>query len=286
VVSEQILSRFEKDVNDLAVELNRLAARRKELSRQGDALQGNVEELRRETQAHNNMLKEARLRSLLGELKSNLEQRAEEGRRGEEQHRTFEEQVLSLMVLYNDRIENLLGQIKPSEKGTPPESCIREILGVISRRERIQLKAESIRLGAEQRRMGRFPLLLDASAMDRENLLLARGFLKDREAQLLEQIERSSLEEMEIHRQIKLETRVRNTIENALATHGEEPLIQNGVNVLTQEGGQWKARLLYLNHDQERDRVLLTQTKQYLKKVEQRLKKPLGNSSGKPKSTM
>jgi uncharacterized protein (DUF1330 family) len=232
------------------------------------------------------MLKEARLRSLLGELKSNLEQRAEEGRRGEEQHRTFEEQVLSLMVLYNDRIENLLGQIKPSEKGTPPESCIREILGVISRRERIQLKAESIRLGAEQRRMGRFPLLLDASAMDRENLLLARGFLKDREAQLLEQIERSSLEEMEIHRQIKLETRVRNTIENALATHGEEPLIQNGVNVLTQEGGQWKARLLYLNHDQERDRVLLTQTKQYLKKVEQRLKKPLGNSSGKPKSTM
>jgi hypothetical protein len=286
MVSEEILSRFEKDVNDLALELNRMAARRKEMNRQGEQLQGNVEQLRRETQAHPNMLKDVRIRNLLGELKSNLEQRAEEERRTEEMRRTFEEQVLSLTVLYNDRVESLLGEFKSSGKSPWPERSTVEILGVIGRREMIQRKAEAIRHEAQQRGIDRYPRLFDVSSMDHENLLLAKGFLGDRETQLSEQIERISLEMMEIHRQIKLEARIRLTIGKALDMRSQDPKAQNGLSVLAQQGTQGKARLLYLSHDLERYQTLLKRTKQYLKNVDKKLKTTQGKNSGKLPLTM
>jgi hypothetical protein len=286
MVSEEILSRFEKDVNDLAIELNHRAARRKEMNRQGEQLQGNVEQLRSETQAHPNMLKEVRIRNLLGELKSNLEQRAEEERRVEEIRRTFEEQVLSLTVLYNDRIESLLGEFKSLGKGPWPERSIIEILGVIGRREMIQRKAEGIRHEAQQRGIDRYPRLFDVSTMDHENLLLAKGFLGDREAQLSEQIERISLEMMEIHRQIKLEARIRLTIGKALDIQNKDTMAQNGLSVLAQQGAQGKARLLYLSHDLARYQALLTKTRLYLKNVDKKLKATQGKNSGKLPLTM
>lgn len=285
VVNEEILGRFEKDVTDLAGELNRLAVRRKELARQGDQLQATAEELHRETLSHPNMLKEARLRSLLGQLKGNLDRRAEEGRREEEQHRTFEEQVLSLAVLYNDRIENLLERVHQNDsKSHSPKKTI-EILEVIGRRDVLQRKAENLRLGTQRKGMDRFPDMDDISSMDHENLLLAKGFLKDREAQLTEQIERAQLEEMELHRQIKLESKVRESIGPKPPLLDGDRVVESGWKVLVQQGEREKARLLYLGREHNRYRALLFKTKQYLRTVERCLQKPgLKPTGGSPYS--
>jgi transcription elongation GreA/GreB family factor len=271
VVSEEILVRFEKDVDSLAEELNHLAEHRRDLTRLGERLQAEAETFRRETQTHPNMLKEMHLRSVLGDLKTNLEQRAEEGRHEEEQHRTFEEQVLSLVVLYNDRVESQLVAFRSNHRDGNRMTEATEILGLIGRRETLQRKAETLRVGRHPQGSDQFPDRAAFGVTNHENLLLAKGFLEDRVTELSEQIERANLEEMELHRQAKLEQNARILLGALPAKMKSGPMVQNGIRVLSQQGGQGKARLLFLGAQIKRYRLEFLKTKQYLRTVEKRL---------------
>lgn len=274
VVDEAILTRFEKDVNEMATELHRRAERRRNLEREGSRLEAQVEALRRETRDDPNMLKEAKLNGLLGDLKANLGQRAEEERRAEDQNRTFEEQVLSLAVLYNDRIEGLLTGSAPAVPAGG-RGVNAEILRLVGRREALQTRAESLLEAVPGRSLERYPELPRSAALDREDLNLLRGFLKDREARLREQWERADLEMMELRRQIRLEGMARSRFVQPPQT-ASDPMGVLGVRVLFHQAGHGANRLAHLQKMKSRCGTLLAKTRRDLKTVEGWIKKTPG----------
>jgi hypothetical protein len=265
MVSDEILSRFEQDVRELAEELNRLVTHQKASAKESDRVQREIEVLREETRKSPNMLKEARLKSLLGELKTRLQRQAEEGRRAEELHRTFEEQVLSLAVLYNDRLEGLLTSYRAETRASSRSSIADSVLSLTRRRDELQGMAAGLRLAPHQRGLDQYPDLSRLAEMERSRLLLARGFLMDREAALTEQIERAHLEEMEIRRQLRLESRLKEAFTTLPDQRGGSPR-----DVARKTRGD-EARLQALEREKSLYRASLSRAKAYLRTVERRL---------------
>jgi hypothetical protein len=228
------------------------------------------------------------LKGVLGELKRALERQAGLERRADEQGKVYEEKALSLAALYNDRVERLLGSAKAFTDPQASESVLDEILRLTRRRTAALEAVDALRLGLRRpgdgvARGGAAPLpdLAALPVKDRQNLNLARGLLLDRRSEIQERLDRFQLEEDEILRQLDLQQRMRELLEDPSRPAGMDETRRRGLERLTgrRERERWENRLLELRRKREKDQVNLLQVEHHLENIEYRLKR-MGRGKG------
>ena len=279
-----ILLKFEKEVEAVSGRYGKLRGETQALAAQVEGLQTEAEKLRDETRTQGNVLKEAQLKGALGDLQKCLERQAKMERQLEELRRTYEEQVLSLAALYNDRLETLLESVKGFTDPQVSESTLDEVVRLTRRRSEALDVVDNLRKGGKTPASPVLPDFNSLPTQDRESLNLARGLLLDRQSEIQERLERYSLEEDEIRRQLDLQDRMRELLEDPLHPTGLDPDQRNRLEHLAgkRERDRWETRLLDIRKKREKDQVTLLQVQHYLVNIQYRLGRLDRRGRGKP----
>lgn len=271
--SDGVLSKFEKEVEGVSARYGKLEEDRRILASQVDRLQGEAETLRNETRGQTNVLKEARLKGVLGDLKRSLERQAKLERQSEELRRTYEEQALSLAALYNDRLEKLLESVKGFTDPQASESTLDEVVRLTRKRTTALDAVDGLRKGGKVPASPVLPNFNILPTRDRQSLNLARGLLLDRRSEIQERLERYSLEEDEIRRQLDLQDKMRELLEDPLHPSGLDAEQRSRLERLAgrRERTRWETRLQEIRRKRDKNQVTLLQVQHYLENIEYRL---------------
>ena len=211
---EKVISDFETSVTSLAEGLENGRSQLRRLQSEIEDLEGKIAKLREGSAQNINVLDEIRLKGLLNDLKDKLEKKSDlqhqwDGKQGE-----FEQKALSLVSLYNDRINLVLANADLSADSSRLPSEVNNLAVLIQKRNRIQALAKQYQAKSEGEESVENSSLETLKTGDRESLLLALDLIRDRKKEQEEQLEKWSIEEEEIRNELKLQGKMQEFLQD------------------------------------------------------------------------
>lgn len=275
---EEVLAQFEDSVGSLSKWLEKARVDRKKNQAEIDALEKKTTALRESTKKSSNVFEEIRLKGLLNDLKTKLDEGSALQHQWDDQLKDFQQKALSLTALYNDRIEAELEKADPSTDPSRLNSEINALTGLIQKRNHIQsLLREYQAVGGPERP----ELEGDLGSLksdDRENLQLAMDLLRDRKKELGERIEKGALEEEEVKNELKLQGKMQEFLEDIQRMNEDSDLPQGSLKRNDLEGVAGKGeqnklekRLADIKLKALLDGQLSAQTDQMMEKVQNQM---------------
>jgi hypothetical protein len=273
-----VQSRFEKDVAALIAWFETDEKRKKDLRLEISDLQDKTGQLRDETRDQSNLFKEIRLKELLNKLKDKLEENSNLDHEADLKRKEFEEKSLSLIDLYNGRIEF---ELESGETNIPPDqlkSKVDRLSDLARQRNRIQVVLDQYGQRDDKEKLGSVGKVFSAKTDDRETLQLTLDLFKDRQKNLQEQMEKWSLEVDSLRNELRLQGEMKDFLKdiqdmNANSNFPQGNLKQEDLEFLSGDS-QKKKLFLRLNDVEQkilRGQKLLAQIEQLSAEVQGRL---------------
>ena len=269
-----VQARFENDITVLIDWFETYKTRKKVLAGEILELQDKSAQLRDQS----NFFKEIHLKELLNKLRDKLEENSDLDHEADLKQKEFEEKCLSLIDLYNGRIEY---ELESGETILPPSQLKSEIdqLCLLARqRNRIQTVLDQYGLKEKNEKLSSVEKIYSAKTNDRETLQLTLDLFKDREKNLQDQIEKWSLELDSLRNELKLQGEMKDFLKdiqdiNADSNFPQGNLKQEDLEFLSGDS-QKKKLFIALNEVQQkvlRGQKLLAQIEQLSTEVQIRL---------------
>jgi cell division protein FtsB len=282
-----VQSRFEKEIAALIAWFQTYENRKKDLTLEISDLQDKTAHLRDETRDQSNLFKEIRLKELLNKLRDKLEENSNLDHEADLKRKEFEEKSLSLIDLYNSRIEF---ELESGETNVTPDQLKSKVdlLSELARqRNRVQVVLDQYGQREDKEKWGSVGEVFSAKTNDKETLQLTLDLFKDRQKNLQEQMEKWSLELDSLRNQLKLQGEMKDFLKdiqnmNADSNFPQGNLKQEDLEFLSGDS-QKKKLLVRLDEVQKkisRGQKLLAQIEQLSVEVRGRLE-PL-NEDKKP----
>lgn len=211
---KKVIAQFEGSVSILAKGLENCQTQMKTLQADIENLEGKIARLREETRNGSGVIDDFRLKSLLNDLKDKLEKNSDLQHQWDGQQKEFEQKAMSLVSLYNDRIDSDLQATDLSSQPAHLNFIFNELVLLIQKRNQT---LELIKR-YQKKSTGENPLPLASFGAlkpgDREGLLLTLDLIRDRKKALEEQLEKWSIEEDEVKNELKLQGKMRDFLED------------------------------------------------------------------------
>jgi chromosome segregation ATPase len=206
---KSVIAQFEESVYSLSKWLEDYQAEMKNL--QGDIrdLEGKIARLREQTQNGSGVLDEIRLKGLLNDLKEKLEKNSDLQHQWDERQKEFEQKAMSLIALYNSRIDTDLEGADLSSQNPQLNLTMNELVLLIQKRNQTLTLLKRYQKKSETENS--LPLTSFGALRfdDREGLLLTLDLIRDRKKSLEEQLEKWSIEEDEVKNELKLQGKMK-----------------------------------------------------------------------------
>jgi len=200
-----VQSRFEKDIATLIAWFETYETSKGDLTTAISDLQNKSAQLRDETRNESNLFKEIHLKELLNKLRDKLEENSDLDRAAELKRKEFEEKCLSLIDLYNGRIEFELESGEASVMPSQLKSKIDRLCLLARQRNRIQSVLNRYGQKENNDKLNSVEKVFSDKTNDRETLQLTLDLFKDRQKNLQDQIEKWSLEMDSLNNELKLQ---------------------------------------------------------------------------------
>jgi hypothetical protein len=199
------VSQFQDSVMFLSNGLEKDQADLDLLQKKIERLENKIEELRQNSENGSNVFDEIRLKSLLNDLKDDLEKSSDLQHNRDNQQKEFEQKALSLIALYNDRIET---ELQPGSGSLEPAALqlkLDSLSLLIQKRNHIQLLLKKYQKKTCNTESIPIASLNSLKTNDREGLQLTQDLIQDRKKGLDEQLAKWSIEEEEVKNELKLQ---------------------------------------------------------------------------------
>jgi len=273
-----VQSRFENDIAVLIAWLEKYETHKNILKLEISDLQNKTSQLRAETREQSNLFKEIRLKELLNELKDKLQEDSTADHDAGLKQKDFEQKCLSLIDLYNSRIEIELESGEVNEAPSQLDSKVNQLSDLARKRNRIQVILKQYRKKEDTEKLAAVGTFSSLKTNDKETLQLTVDLFKDRQKSLQDELEKWNLELDGIRNELKLQGEMKDFLKdiqnmNVDANFPQGNLKQEDVDFLS--GGSQKKKLASRLNDVEqkilRGQKLLAQIDQLLAKVQVRL---------------
>jgi hypothetical protein len=287
---EAMLAKFEREVGASAAALRKMRTERERLAGEVTRLKEETDALHRRLGRTPGVLQEVRLKSLLGELRRRLEAQSEMESRWNASRDEFEEKALSLLTLYNDRIEQEISSTAAFLDPAGSEKRLGALVDTTRKRSRLQ---DLLRLYGEG--AGDLPAAGDwdpstlPPTRDRESLEMTVRLLKDRRREVETRYEQSILREEEILKEIRLQDRMKEFMDDIERVRGDSAFPSGGPlrrDLEWYQGkdqtAQLRDRLLRLRRQREKDQFTLVRLDAYLEQMTHQLKDLRGGREARP----
>jgi hypothetical protein len=279
-----VQDRFENDIANLIIGLEKYQIRKKTLASEIVDLQKKTTQLRDETRSESNVFKEIRLKELLSDLKDKLQENSTIDHEADARQKDFEQKCLSLIDLYNGRIEAALESGEVNAAPAQLDLKVNQLSELAKKRNRIQQILKQYRKKEDNERLVEVGGVSSLKTNDRETLQLTVDLFKDRQKSLQEQVEKWSLELDGLRNELKLQGEMKDFLKdiqnmNADANFPQSNLKQEDLDFLSGDS-QKKKLISRLNEVQQKillGQKLLAQINQLLTKAQGRLD-PLSGS--------
>jgi len=273
-----VQDRFENDIATLIIWLEKYQSRKKALAADIADLQKKTTQLRDETRGESNVFKEIRLKELLNDLKDKLQENSTADHEADARQKDFEQKCLSLIDLYNGRIEYELEAGEVNAAPAQLDSKVNQLSDLAKKRNRVQQILKQYRKKEDHEKLAEVDSVSSLKTNDRETLQLTVDLFKDRQKSLQDQVEKWSLELDGLRNELKLQGEMKDFLKdiqnmNADANFPQGNLKQEDLDFLSGDS-QKKKLISRLNEVQQKillGQKLLAQINQLLTKAQGRL---------------
>ncbi len=273
-----IASQFEESVSSISKWLDSCQAEMKSLQNDIGKLEKKIARLREENRNGSGVIDEFRLKGLLNELRDKLEKNSDLQHQWDEKQKEFEQKAMSLISLYNSRIDNDLQGADLSSQPSQLNLTLNELVLLIQKRNQTLALLKRYPNNA----VGENPLpITTVGALkfdDREGLLLTLDLIRDRKKSLEDQLEKWSIETDEAKNELKLQGKMREFLddvqrmnEDSSFPHGSLKRSDLGDVAGDKERKRLQSRLDNLQQMTDHSRATLTQLDQIMQKVQNHL---------------
>lgn len=274
---EVLLAKFEKEVAATAAVLKELRSDRIALESDIAKLKEESVALHRRLDGTPNVIVEVRLKAILGDLRKKLSMQSALQQRWDALRREYEEKALSLLSLYNDRIENRISGNTTFMDAEATEKVLLELVETTRKRQALQASLDEYRReNPGTNPASSWDLEKLPPSRDREGLLLTMRLLKDRRREIEDRYERSILREEEILKEIRLRERLREFMDDIERMRGDSSSStkQRDLDWVRgqNEALQLREQLLQIRKQREKDQFTLVQLDAYLDRLESRFR--------------
>ena len=192
-----------------------------------EALQEKIAKLRRQTGPNPNVIDQMRIKSNLNELQDQLQTDASLQRHQEEKQKTLEQQGSALIILYNDRIEEILGTSETLPPGPSSLDAKLELLTLyVRKRDHAQNLLARFKSKTPNEDLRALLSSAPPKGNDIESLQLTLDLFHDRKVTIEDQLRKWSAEQDEIKSELKLQGKMREFVDDF---QGMNDLPQNRV---------------------------------------------------------
>ncbi|HXL72198.1 MAG TPA: hypothetical protein VN963_01115, partial [bacterium] len=198
-----VQTRFEKDIYALIAWFEIYENRKRDLTAEISDLQDKTADLRDETRDQANLFKEIHLKELLNKLEDKLEENSNLDHETDLKRKEFEEKCLSLIDLYNSRIEFELESDETNVPSDQLKAKVDLLSGLARQRNRIQVVLDQYGQKDDKEKLGSIGKVFSTKTDDKETLQLTLDLFEDRQKNLQEQIEKWSLELDSLRNEVK-----------------------------------------------------------------------------------
>ena len=275
---ESAVTHFESSIPLLISLLEKEQSHLKELQADIGKLEQKTAMIRQSSPSGSNVFDEIRLKGLLNELKGKLEENSNLQKEWEGKQKEFEQQALSLVALYNDKIEKEL-ETPGTSAGEPGlNSKVNYLASLIAKRNRIQTQLSKYQKKPEEEAFQSVGAISNLKHRDKESLQLTLDLCKDRKKDLEEQIERWSLEMEDIRNELKLQGKMQEFLEDIHQLNEDSDAPRGGIKDSDMESvvgkrkrNKLEARLTELQMKFERGQRTISQINSLMTNVQRQL---------------
>ena len=207
---DEVLNEFEKKVSQLVQDLTLIKHQQNQLHEDIERLEVKSTAIRTQSQSDPNLINQIRLNNILKELQNKLEMDSQVQRQWKEKIDLFEQTSLSLLSLYNDRIEQ---DLDPAIQETT-DNRLRSLIDIVRKRQILQNQIDQYPKASEVEDAPALPSLQTVDQQNLDGLQLTLDLLTDRQKTLESRIEKSTLQEAEIEQELKLQNKMKDFLED------------------------------------------------------------------------
>src|ERR1700679_1674578 len=248
-----VQTRFESDITVLIDWFETYETRKKVLAGEISELQDKSAQLRDQS----NLFKEIHLKELLNKLRDKLEENSDLDHEADLKRKEFEEKCLSLIDLYNGRIEYELESGETNLPSPQLKSQIDRLCLLARQRNRIQTVLNQYGQKEKNQKLSSVEKIFSTKTNDRETLQLTLDLFKDRQKNIQDQIEKWSLELDSLRNELKLQGEMKDFLKDIQDINADSNFPQGN---LKQED------LEFLSGDSQKKKLFIT-----LNEVQQKL---------------
>ncbi|SRR5579871_1169245 len=209
-----VVAQFEESVSSLSKGLEDRQSQMAALQSEIETLEGKISQLRGKTENGSGVIDEFRLKSLLNNLKDELQKNSDLQHQWDGEQKEFEQKAMSLIALYNERIDKDLQSTDLSSPSSRLNVTFNELVQLIQKRNQTLALIKRY----QKKTTGETPPPLASFGgvrpTDREGLLLTLDLIRDRKKGLEEQLEKWSIEEDEAKNELKLQGKMKDFLED------------------------------------------------------------------------
>lgn len=272
------VSQFQNSIMILSNGLERDRTDLDLLQKKNERLEEKIEELRQNSQNGPNVFDDIKLKGLLNDLKDSLEKSSDLQHQQDNQQKEFEQKALSLIALYNDRIES---ELQPSSGALgPPKLQLKldSLALLIQKRSHLQFLLKKYQKKTRDAESLPMESLNSLKTNDRESLQLTQDLIQDRKKALDEQLEKWSIEEDEVKNELKLQGKMQEFLAGIRRMNEDSDFPSGNLNkgdLGTAMGGKERIKLeKHLSEIQafaQRGQETLAQLNQLMMKIQNQL---------------
>ena len=275
---ETVLAQFESSVSSLSQWLEDARSEQKKNDEGIKGLETKVAALRKDNRENSNVINEIRLKGLLNDLKEKLEKNSQLQHDRDAKQKEFSQKAYSLISLYNDRIETVLGFTVAGTDPTKMDAQLRDLTALVQKRNRIQNLLEEYGKGGDPEKLLSISSLKSIRSHDRESLQLTLDLLRDRKKDLEEQMTKWALEQDEVKNELKLQGKMQEFLEDIRQINEDANFSRGGLRGNDLEGvagkglkGKMEIRLSELQAKTAQGSRTLSQIDQFIAKVQNQI---------------
>jgi chromosome segregation ATPase len=211
---KNIINQFEESVETLSKQLENSKIEKKNQETQIETLKNKISQLRQSTQNGSNVFDDIRLKDYLSDLKDKLEKYSFLQHEWEEKQKEFEQKTLSLVSLYNEKIDHDLEVDAGSENSSFLNSRLKELAFLTQKRNRVQSLLKEYQKDDQPENSIPESSFGDLKTGDKESLQLTLDLIRDRKNELEEKIQKWSIEKSEIQNELNLQGKMQEFLDD------------------------------------------------------------------------
>ena len=273
------VEKFETAVFDLCQWLEKSQVESDKLKEDTKKSEDKITELRQNDEKRPNVFDEIRLKGLLNSLKDKLEKNSDLQHQWDEKQKDLEQKALSLIALYNDRVQDILESSVSGLDSSSLQMKLNEMALLVQKRNKV--KAILNQYQTKDKKIEPLPVESFGSLKtnDRESLQLTLDLIRDRKKELEDLIEKETIEGDEIRNELKLQGKMQEFLDgikrmNEDSDFPNENLKGSDLGSITgvKQRNKLETRLNEVQASIARNRKSLSQLSDLMVKIKERFK--------------